>query len=179
MKFDGVLFFPVTPFTAEGAVDVELLKEHISSRLPFGPGGVFPACGTGEFHALSIEEVRTVVVPLELPSDQRPERGRAEELLVCLRSQLETIRHAHARRYVGDCHQPSDHHHSTSAARQCRRREAGASSLSGSDRDWLFWIGPAPPPPASLTPSFQRLTWYPHQGQRSQIRRHTTRAASA
>ncbi|MDQ0922102.1 5-dehydro-4-deoxyglucarate dehydratase [Pseudarthrobacter sp. W1I19] len=61
MKFDGVLFFPVTPFTAEGAVDVALLKEHISSRLPFGPGGVFPACGTGEFHALSIEEVRTVV----------------------------------------------------------------------------------------------------------------------
>ena len=29
--------------------------------VPFGPGGVFPACGTGEFHALSIEEVRTVV----------------------------------------------------------------------------------------------------------------------
>ena len=26
MKFDGVLFFPVTPFTAEGAVDVELLN---------------------------------------------------------------------------------------------------------------------------------------------------------
>jgi 5-dehydro-4-deoxyglucarate dehydratase len=61
MKFDGVLFFPVTPFTAEGTVDVALLKEHISSRLPFGPGGVFPACGTGEFHALSIDEVRTVV----------------------------------------------------------------------------------------------------------------------
>ena len=61
MKFDGVLFFPVTPYTAEGSVDVELLKEHISSRLPFGPGGVFPACGTGEFHALSIDEVRTVV----------------------------------------------------------------------------------------------------------------------
>jgi 5-dehydro-4-deoxyglucarate dehydratase len=61
MKFDGVLFFPVTPFTPEGTVDVELLKEHISSRLPFGPGGVFPACGTGEFHALSIDEVRTVV----------------------------------------------------------------------------------------------------------------------
>ena len=54
-------FFPVTPFTPEGDVDVDVLKEHISSRLPFGPGGVFPACGTGEFHALSIEEVRTVV----------------------------------------------------------------------------------------------------------------------
>ncbi|MGO4188894.1 5-dehydro-4-deoxyglucarate dehydratase [Pseudarthrobacter sp. TAF60_1] len=61
MKFDGVLFFPVTPFTPAGTVDVELLKEHIRSRLPFGPGGVFPACGTGEFHALSIDEVRTVV----------------------------------------------------------------------------------------------------------------------
>lgn len=61
MKFDGVLFFPVTPFTPEGAVDVKILKEHITSRLPHGPGGVFPACGTGEFHALSIDEVRTVV----------------------------------------------------------------------------------------------------------------------
>jgi 5-dehydro-4-deoxyglucarate dehydratase len=61
MKFDGVLFFPVTPFAPDGSVDVDLLKEHISSRLPFGPGGVFAACGTGEFHALGINEVRTVV----------------------------------------------------------------------------------------------------------------------
>ncbi|KIS26301.1 5-dehydro-4-deoxyglucarate dehydratase [Arthrobacter sp. SPG23] len=61
MKFDGVLFFPVTPFTPEGTVDVDILKEHITSRLPYGPGGVFPACGTGEFHSLSIGEVRTVV----------------------------------------------------------------------------------------------------------------------
>lgn len=61
MNFDGVLFFPVTPFAEDGSVDVELLKEHIGSRLPFGPGGVFPACGTGEFHALSLDEIRTVV----------------------------------------------------------------------------------------------------------------------
>ncbi|MDQ1594472.1 MAG: 5-dehydro-4-deoxyglucarate dehydratase [Arthrobacter pascens] len=61
MKFDGVLFFPVTPFAPDGTVDVDVLKEHISSRLPFGPGGVFAACGTGEFHALDIDEVRTVV----------------------------------------------------------------------------------------------------------------------
>jgi 5-dehydro-4-deoxyglucarate dehydratase len=61
MKFDGVLFFPVTPFTPEGDVDVDVLKQHITSRLPHGPGGVFPACGTGEFHALSLDEVRTVV----------------------------------------------------------------------------------------------------------------------
>jgi 5-dehydro-4-deoxyglucarate dehydratase len=61
MKFDGVLFFPVTPFAPDGSVDVDVLKEHIGSRLPFGPGGVFAACGTGEFHALGINEVRTVV----------------------------------------------------------------------------------------------------------------------
>lgn len=61
MKFEGVLFFPVTPFTPDGRVDVVLLKEHIASRMPFAPGGVFPACGTGEFHALGLVEVRTVV----------------------------------------------------------------------------------------------------------------------
>lgn len=59
--FDGVLFFPVTPFDSAGRVDHELLTEHISSRLSYAPGGVFPACGTGEFHALSAGEVGGVV----------------------------------------------------------------------------------------------------------------------
>lgn len=61
MKFDGLLFFPVTPFTDGDEVDAELLKEHITSRLPYKPGGVFAACGTGEFHALSADELQTVV----------------------------------------------------------------------------------------------------------------------
>ena len=61
MNFEGVLFFPVTPFNETGQVDVALLKEHIASRLPFKPGGIFPACGTGEFHALSLTEIATVV----------------------------------------------------------------------------------------------------------------------
>jgi len=58
--FDGVLFFPVTPFGASGAVDLDVLATHVDSRLPFGPGGVFPACGTGEFHALSAREAADV-----------------------------------------------------------------------------------------------------------------------
>lgn len=58
---DGVLFFPVTPFTAAGEVDTERLARHIATGVDAGPGGVFAACGTGEFHALDTDEVRTVV----------------------------------------------------------------------------------------------------------------------
>lgn len=61
MNLDGVLFFPVTPYTASGEVDAGLMKEHVASRLEHHPGGVFAACGTGEFHALSVAEVGTVV----------------------------------------------------------------------------------------------------------------------
>lgn len=61
MKFDGVLFFPVTPFTGKGTVDTDVLAEHIGSRLEFQPGAVFPACGTGEFSALGADEVASVV----------------------------------------------------------------------------------------------------------------------
>lgn len=58
---DGVLFFPVTPFGASGAVDLPALRAHLKSRLAAGPGGVFVACGTGEFHALDTEEYQQVV----------------------------------------------------------------------------------------------------------------------
>jgi 5-dehydro-4-deoxyglucarate dehydratase len=61
LAFDGVLFFPVTPFAPSGDVDLDALAEHVESRLPFAPGGVFPACGTGEFHALSAREAIDVV----------------------------------------------------------------------------------------------------------------------
>lgn len=61
MNLTGILFFPVTPFDATGAIDHALLAEHIESRMPFSPGAVFPACGTGEFHALSLAEVDAVV----------------------------------------------------------------------------------------------------------------------
>lgn len=61
MDFDGILFFPVTPFDAQGRVDTGLLEQHIATTLAHRPGGVFPACGTGEFHALSTSEVAAVV----------------------------------------------------------------------------------------------------------------------
>jgi 5-dehydro-4-deoxyglucarate dehydratase len=59
--FDGVLFFPVTPFTDSGTVDLDALAQHIAKGVDAGPGGVFVACGTGEFHALDDREFGDVV----------------------------------------------------------------------------------------------------------------------
>lgn len=59
--FSGVLFFPVTPFTESGAVDLDALKRHVAKGVDAGPGGVFIACGTGEFHALDVAEFGPVV----------------------------------------------------------------------------------------------------------------------
>jgi 5-dehydro-4-deoxyglucarate dehydratase len=60
-RFDGVLFFPVTPFDAHDRVDVALLEEHVADRVAGGAGGVFAACGTGEYHALGLEQIGEVV----------------------------------------------------------------------------------------------------------------------
>ena len=61
MKLTGVLFFPVTPFDAAGAVAADVLACHVEQGLEHGPGGVFAACGTGEFATLDGDEVATVV----------------------------------------------------------------------------------------------------------------------
>jgi 5-dehydro-4-deoxyglucarate dehydratase len=58
----GVLSFPLTPFSADGAkVEQEVLAEHIRQQLEWGPAAVFAACGTGEFTALSLREYAEVV----------------------------------------------------------------------------------------------------------------------
>ncbi|WP_435527607.1 5-dehydro-4-deoxyglucarate dehydratase [Microbacterium aurantiacum] len=61
MNLDGILFFPVTPFDAADRVDADVLAAHIAGGLAHAPGAVFPACGTGEFHALSEGEAARVV----------------------------------------------------------------------------------------------------------------------
>lgn len=58
---EGVLFFPVTPFTETGEVDLRKLAEHVAAGVDAGPGGVFIACGTGEFHALETGEFAGIV----------------------------------------------------------------------------------------------------------------------
>lgn len=61
MQLDGVLFFPVTPFDADGALAEDVLAEHVERGVAAGAGGVFVACGTGEFHALEPSEVERAV----------------------------------------------------------------------------------------------------------------------
>jgi 5-dehydro-4-deoxyglucarate dehydratase len=61
MIFTGILFFPVTPFDDVDRLDTDVLEQHIATGLSHSPGAVFPACGTGEYHALSATEVRDVV----------------------------------------------------------------------------------------------------------------------
>ncbi|MFJ2964066.1 5-dehydro-4-deoxyglucarate dehydratase [Streptomyces collinus] len=73
MKFHGVLFFPVTPFAADGSLDEERLARHIESGVAADAGGVFVACGTGEFHALSAEEIeRATRVAVETTAGRVP-----------------------------------------------------------------------------------------------------------
>lgn len=73
MKFQGVLFFPVTPFTADGSLDEERLARHIAGGVAAGAGGVFVACGTGEFHALTPDEIeRATRVAVETTAGRVP-----------------------------------------------------------------------------------------------------------
>ena len=73
----GVLFFPVTPFTESGEVDVDKLAQHVAKGTDAGPGGVFIACGTGEFHAIEPSELRTSVRTAGDVSDGRVRRRHA------------------------------------------------------------------------------------------------------
>lgn len=61
MRLQGLLSFPLTPFTEDGKVNHAVLAEHIDRQLAAGPSGLFVACGTGEFTSLSTQEYRDVV----------------------------------------------------------------------------------------------------------------------
>lgn len=57
----GPLFFPVTAFGPDGAVDLDTFRAHVRTGIDAGAAAVFACCGTGEFHALTPEEFRLVV----------------------------------------------------------------------------------------------------------------------
>jgi 5-dehydro-4-deoxyglucarate dehydratase len=62
MRLQGLLSFPLTPFTDDGAeVNFEVFAEHVREQVDAGPSAVFVACGTGEFTALGLDEYGDVV----------------------------------------------------------------------------------------------------------------------
>src|SRR2546423_13466971 len=55
-RMDGLLFFPVTPFSPGGEVDLGVYRQHLKGRLEAGPAAIFACCGTGEFFSLGLDE---------------------------------------------------------------------------------------------------------------------------
>nr|WP_202498848.1 5-dehydro-4-deoxyglucarate dehydratase [Streptomyces sp. SID5476] len=57
----GPLFFPVTAYGPDGAVDPDVYRAHVRQGVEAGAAAVFACCGTGEFHALTPEEFQRCV----------------------------------------------------------------------------------------------------------------------
>ncbi|MFF7858582.1 5-dehydro-4-deoxyglucarate dehydratase [Streptomyces sp. NPDC007904] len=57
----GPLFFPVTAYGPDGAVDLDTYRVHVRRGVEAGAAAVFACCGTGEFHALAPEEFAACV----------------------------------------------------------------------------------------------------------------------
>ncbi|MEW1660695.1 5-dehydro-4-deoxyglucarate dehydratase [Streptomyces sp. NPDC093707] len=60
-RLDGLLFFPVTAYAADGALDLDAFRAHVRAGVDAGAGAVFPCCGTGEFSALAPDEYAACV----------------------------------------------------------------------------------------------------------------------
>ncbi|QOV39163.1 5-dehydro-4-deoxyglucarate dehydratase [Streptomyces ferrugineus] len=57
----GPLFFPVTAYGPDGAVDLDTYRTHVRRGVEAGAAAVFACCGTGEYHALTPEEYEACV----------------------------------------------------------------------------------------------------------------------
>jgi 5-dehydro-4-deoxyglucarate dehydratase len=57
----GLLSFPVTHATADLAFDEDAYREHVAWQSSYAAAGLFAAGGTGEFFALTPDEVKQVV----------------------------------------------------------------------------------------------------------------------
>ncbi|GAB4055674.1 5-dehydro-4-deoxyglucarate dehydratase [Catellatospora paridis] len=71
MRLQGLLSFPLTPFTSDDKVDLTVFAEHVERQIAAAPSALFVACGTGEFTALSADEYRDVVATAVRVADGR------------------------------------------------------------------------------------------------------------
>ncbi|MGP3970863.1 5-dehydro-4-deoxyglucarate dehydratase [Streptomyces sp. 6N223] len=60
-RLDGLLFFPVTACHPDGSLNLDAYRAHVRAGVDAGAGAVFACCGTGEFHALTREELHACV----------------------------------------------------------------------------------------------------------------------
>jgi 5-dehydro-4-deoxyglucarate dehydratase len=60
-QLQGLLSFPVTPFTPENEIDLPRFREHIQYMAARNPDGLFVCGGTGEFYSLGLDEYRALV----------------------------------------------------------------------------------------------------------------------
>jgi len=81
-RLDGLLFFPVTAFDADGRFALGAYREHVEARLADGPGAVFAACGTGEFPALAPTEYEQCVSVAVQAAAEAAEVGDARRVPV-------------------------------------------------------------------------------------------------
>ncbi len=56
VELDGLLAFPLTPFTEGLELNLDAFAENVESHVAAGAGALFVACGTGEFSSLSPDE---------------------------------------------------------------------------------------------------------------------------
>jgi 5-dehydro-4-deoxyglucarate dehydratase len=58
----GVMSFPLTPFSADGAtIEPDVFRSHVRRQIDAGAAAIFACCGTGEFFSLTEEDYGTLV----------------------------------------------------------------------------------------------------------------------
>ncbi|KAA9150516.1 5-dehydro-4-deoxyglucarate dehydratase [Amycolatopsis acidicola] len=61
LRLDGLLAFPLTPFTDDLALNLDAFAEHVDSHVAAGAAALFIACGTGEFSSLAPDELAALL----------------------------------------------------------------------------------------------------------------------
>lgn len=60
-RVSGLVSFPVTPFTAQGEIDLQRYRAHVRFMIDAGPSALFVCGGTGEFFSLRPDEYSALV----------------------------------------------------------------------------------------------------------------------
>ncbi|MGI5128820.1 5-dehydro-4-deoxyglucarate dehydratase [Pseudonocardia sp. CA-107938] len=61
VALDGLLAFPLTPFTEDLELNLDAFAENVESHVAAGAGALFVACGTGEFSSLAPGELAALL----------------------------------------------------------------------------------------------------------------------